>query len=303
VARLHLFELEDLPGFPRRLRDGLTDFLRVYHVIGGTADAAAPFVRRLLEETGETTVVDLASGGGGPARSLPRALARLGVPGVTCVLTDRYPNLPALRRAVASTPGLAAREESVDATRVPEDLVGVRTLFASFHHFRPAEARRILADCVARGRAIGVFEFTSRTPAALAMVLLTPVVQLLTAPLQRPFRWDRLVFTYLVPALPAAIAFDGLVSCLRSYSPDELRELARDLGGDMYRFEIGTTRLHPFGLPMTFVLGVPARVAGARRERGPAVVAPARGGSSRARRIPARIRSPRGAAPAPGRSR
>jgi hypothetical protein len=281
MARLHLVELEDLPRFPRPLRDGLTDFLRMYHVIGGTAAAAAPLVRRLLEETGETTVLDLASGGGGPARSLPRALERLGVGGITCVLTDRYPNLPALRRAVASTPGLAAREESVDATRVPAEFPGVRTLFASFHHFRPPEARRLLAACAGSGRAVGVFEFTSRTPAALAMVLLTPWVQLCTAPLQRPFRWDRLVLTYLVPVLPAAIAFDGLVSCLRSYTPEELRELVRGLGGDMYRFEVGTARLFPLGPTMTWLLGIPAR-ATAGRGRGTGAVAPARGGPSRA---------------------
>lgn len=254
-----LFEFEDLPWFPERLRNGVTDFLRLLHEVGGTARVAAPLVLRLLEQTGETTVVDLASGGGGAALSLPRALARLGAHGITCILTDKYPNLPALRRAVAFTPGLAMREESVDATSVPADLPGVRTQFASFHHFAPEEARRILADGVAAGRAIGIFEFTSRTPGAVGMVLLTPWLQLLTAPIQRPFRFDRLFFTYAVPLLPLAIAFDGLVSCYRSYSADQLRELVEGLGGDGYRFEVGETRLSRYPLTMTWLLGWPER--------------------------------------------
>jgi hypothetical protein len=252
-----LFEFEDQAWFPERLRNGITDFLRLLHELGGTARVAAPLVLQLLERTGETTVVDLASGGGGAALALPRALARLGVPDVTCVLTDKYPNLPALRRAVAATPGLAMREESVDATRVPAGLPGVRTQFASFHHFAPGEARRILADGVAAGRALGIFEFTSRTPGAVGMVLLTPWLQFLTAPLQRPFRLDRLFFTYALPVLPLAIAFDGLVSCYRSYSVDQLRELTEGLGGDGYRFETGETRLRRFPLKMTWLLGWP----------------------------------------------
>ncbi len=265
MARVPCFELEDQPWFPERLRNGVTDFLHFFHELGGTAEAAAPLIRKLLERTGETTVVDLASGGGGPALRLPRALARLGARGVTCVLTDKYPNLPALRRAVAVTPGLAAREESVDAMRVPADLAGVRTQFASFHHFGPADARRVLADAVDQRRAIGVFEFTSRTPAALVMVLLTPWLQLLTAPLQRPFRLDRLIFTYAIPILPLAIGFDGIASCVRSYAPEELRELVRDLGGDDYRFEIGETRLRRFPLRMFWLLGWPEPVAGRAR--------------------------------------
>src|SRR2546422_6427005 len=53
------------------------------------------------------------------------------------------------------------RSEPVDATQVPGDLHGFRTIFTAFHHFRPAQARAVVADAVAKGEGIGVFECRS----------------------------------------------------------------------------------------------------------------------------------------------
>ena len=41
---------------------------------------------------------------------------------------------------------------------VPESLNGFRTLFSSFHHFRPEQARAILANAMEKKQAIAVFE-------------------------------------------------------------------------------------------------------------------------------------------------
>jgi hypothetical protein len=48
--------------------------------------------------------------------------------------------------------------DSIDATQIPKYLWGFRTLFSSFHHLNPAEARGLLQDSVNRRQAIGVFE-------------------------------------------------------------------------------------------------------------------------------------------------
>jgi hypothetical protein len=77
-----------------------------------------------------------------------------------------------------------------------------------------------------------VFEIgdQSRRPLVVAAIFLMPLVVLLVTPMIRPFRWSRLFWTYLVPAVPFLVLFDGVVSCLRTYTPDELRELTRGLG-------------------------------------------------------------------------
>src|SRR5690242_14048961 len=60
-----------------------------------------------------------------------------------------------------------------------------------FHHFPPEMARRVLADAVARGHAIAVFESTARTTLCLILMLLVPHVVWLVTPFIRPFRWSR----------------------------------------------------------------------------------------------------------------
>lgn len=238
MPRLHLVEIHDYPWCPPSLRDALTDFLQFTLNLGRSYDAVLPMLRDAVARAGATRVVDLCSGAGGPWR---RVAAVFPVP---VVLTDKYPNR--LTHAVA-----------IDATAVPPELKGFRTLFTSFHHFRPGEARAILADAVRQGQGIGVFEISRRAPREIAVIALTWLAVVLFVPFIRPFRWSRLFWTYLPPVLPLVGLFDGVVSCLRTYSPDELRELLR--GFDTYDWQVGETRSPWSPLAVTYLVGVPRR--------------------------------------------
>ena len=67
----------------------------------------------------------------------------------------------------------------------------------------------------------------------LAMLALTPRI--------RPFRWSRLIFTYVLPAIPLLGLVDGIVSMLRIYSPRELREMVAGVAGhETFDWDIGT---------------------------------------------------------------
>jgi len=90
----------------------------------------------------------------------------------------------------------------------------------------------------------------------LAM-LLVPLMVLLTTPFIRPFRWSRLLWTYLIPVVPLVSLFDGLVSCLRTYSVAELRELVEGLEADDYQWEIGEVKSKANPIPVTYLIGVP----------------------------------------------
>ena len=92
---------------------------------------------------------------------------------------------------------------SVDAASVPECLSGFRTIFSSFHHFPDAVARDVLGDAVRCGDGFAMAEVTSRTLRAFATILLMPVFVWILTPRMRPFRWSRLLLTYLVPSDPA----------------------------------------------------------------------------------------------------
>lgn len=87
------------------------------------------------------------------------------------------------------------------------------------------------------------------------LILPTPLRVLLTTPLIRPFRWSRLFWTYIVPALPLVLLFDVIVSLLRLYSVEELRDLT--VGLDQHDWDIGIVRARPIPLPITYLIGVP----------------------------------------------
>lgn len=258
MRRRQLVELEDLPWFPAALRDMATDYLQMMLQVSNPYAPIAPRLGRALESVGDGRILDLASGGGGPwARLLP-LVASAGVrPRVT--LTDRYPNIVAFaaarRRHLGSVDFCA---EPVDATRVPPELGGLRTIFSAFHHFPPQVGRAIIADAVRQGRGIAIFEATERSPATLAAMLITPLLVWLLTPLIRPLTPTRLLLTYLLPVIPAIVLFDGTVSCLRSYSADELRAMVDQVeGAEGYSWEIGVERASGAPLGVTYCVGVP----------------------------------------------
>lgn len=258
MKRRHLVELGDLPWWPRGLRDGATDYLVTALRLARVYDGLAPRLAAAVRHCGATRVVDLCSGGGGPWPGLLPALRAAGVD-LPVHLTDKYPNAAALGRLAAATPGLRFEPASVDATDVPPRLAGFRTLFTGFHHFRPAAARALLAAAVRDGQGIAVAEASSRTWAALALQPLIPLAVLALTPAVRPFRRSRLFWTYVVPVLPAAILFDGVVSTLRVYTPTEMLAMGREVGGDDFDWDAGLLRVAGSPTPISYLIGVPRR--------------------------------------------
>jgi hypothetical protein len=178
------------------------------------------------------------------------------------VLTDLFPNELAIARI--NGPGGPAHvtylERPVDATDVPADLVGVRTMFASFHHMRPEAGRAILADAFFKRQAICIFEFTNNSVVGVLSYLVMPLVTMALTPLVRPVSAKRLALTYLVPVIPLLVTGDGMASHLRTYSPAELRELVQDLRAPDYRWEAGDLKhwLVPYRVP--YLIGCPLKL-------------------------------------------
>ena len=210
-----------------------------------------------IRESGANQVVDLGSGAGGPWRALAPGLEGTGV---RVVLTDLHPNTEAFRRARCGGSGrIRSHPDPVDARAVPGALEGFRTLFTSFHHFRPEEARQVIEDAVRRGRGIAVFEAQERSLGAMLFFLLYVPLTFVAVPLMRPFRWSRLFWTYVVPALPLVVTFDAIVSCLRTYTPEELQEIAEDAGTDA---RAGQARAKWLPLRVTYLIALPPEKGG-----------------------------------------
>ncbi len=278
-------ELHDQEWFPAAWRNLATDFLSFFFKTFRPYTSAAPVLAGALRRAHAGRIVDLCSGAGQPVLSVLPELERLGAAPRGVVLTDKFPNLGAMRAAAAAWEGtVTCVERSVDATDVSQQLAGFRTLFTSFHHFRPPAARQILADACSKGEGIGIFEFTERNLWLWALpVLLIPAMVWVCTPLIVPFSWRRLLFTYLLPVVPVVAMWDGLVSNLRTYTVSELEAMTAGLEGPGYRWEAG--RVRSLGLSrVTYLVGWPSPGGGAGDgdgdggshgpQRGPDPVAP-----------------------------
>jgi hypothetical protein len=250
--RLHLFEWEDQAWFPARLRAAMTSYLATTYGITPFPKLWADRLSTLLKRDAVNEIVDLGSGSGGPIARVVKELEGLGLK-VRVTLTDLYPDSNRSARAGS----IRYWPKPVDATKVPEELSGVRTMFASFHHFRPEAARGILRDAFERRQSICIFEATSRTVVSIVSALLIPLLVLVLTPLVRPVSLFQIVFTYLIPILPLLIFWDGMVSQLRTYTVQELNEFTRDLQSPEYGWEAGLIEIPrmPAGVP--YLIGSP----------------------------------------------
>ncbi len=258
MPRVAAPELEDYPWWPVLWRDAMTDFLQKVSDVFGLFDAVVPLVEELLTETGAEQIVDLCSGGGGPAVRLVEQLQAHHGRAVRAVLTDKYPNALAFERAEARAPAhVAGRREPTDATAVPEELRGLRTLFNALHHFPPAAARGLFADAAQKRQPIATFELVERSPAMFGLMAGLPAAVATLTPFIEPRSLGRLTWTYAVPVIPLTTAWDGFASCLRAYSPDELHALVDGLGDAHYRFRVERRRIPRLPVSVTSLIGVP----------------------------------------------
>lgn len=256
LPRLQLFEFHDLPWFPSALRLGTTESLRVFAEQVGLAETLAPIFQQTFEQTEVRRIVDLCSGSCGPLVAL---VNRLGLERrqIEVVATDRYPSQRAFREAAAASGGvIMGCREPIDARRVPDSLWGMRTLFNAFHHFPPAEARAILRDAQQKRQPIGVFEVTNRSLGRTLGVFPGSVLLALSAAWSAKSTAVRF-FSYVVPIMPLTFAWDGLVSCFRTYTIGELKELTEGLD-EGYEWQVGRRRTARGMFSVTYLVGKPA---------------------------------------------
>ena len=81
---------------------------------------------------------------------------------------------------------------------------------------------------------------------------------LLSTPFLRPFELRRLLLTYVLPVLPACVAFDGAVSCLRTWTDEEWLAMARRVP-NAHRFDWQVGRRGPVRHLIGVPVGTPLR--------------------------------------------
>ncbi len=262
MKRIHLFEFTDLSWYPDVFRRIQTDYLQFAASLGSGHKYLIPLFQRAMQSIHTNEIVDLCSGGTGPWNHLAAQLEQAGLP-VHVTLTDKFPIQEAIQKLAATHPRqIRYLAESVDALDVPESLKGMRTLFEGFHHFKPDQAKLILQDAVNKKTAIGIFEASLKPPLGTILLLLSPLITITSyffmTPFIQPRTFSRFFWTYLIPVVPLATSWDGIISLLRTYSPKELKELTDSVTSTGYTWEIGYASTGTPVFSFTYLVGYPA---------------------------------------------
>ena len=231
-------ELEDQPWFPTLLRNFQTDHIGFLVSRWPVYD---PFISYLRSRPSPpVALTDLCSGSGEPAITVfkeSQCFTRL-------TLTDKYP-----RSVFNGGEGIVYDQRSVDARTIPLAADVCYTLFNAFHHFSGDEQRALVRRLRAESGGAYVVEVLEPTAACFLKVLLaTTVGTVLLAPFIKPFSFARLFFTWFVPVNVLTIAWDGLVSVVRSRSVRYYRWLLKSEAG-----RVGVMRLPHRWFPLVLI--------------------------------------------------
>jgi len=256
--RLHLFEFEDLPWFPNVIRVGGTDYLRYLLIATEVYKPCINLLNEVLKKIGGTKIVDLCSGGGGYIEQVHSKLETISSENISITLTDKFPNIETYKHLHNKTNGkINFDNRSVDATNVPADLKGVRSMFSAIHHFHPVQVKSVLQNAVDNHAPVAIFDGGDKSIfGILGVIIVHPIMFVLFTPFFKPFKFSRLFFTYVIPLIPLYTVWDGCVSIIRLYRPEDLLKIANEVSLDRYNWSAGKTTSR-FGLHATYLIGIP----------------------------------------------
>jgi hypothetical protein len=114
----------------------------------------------------------------------------------------------------------------------------------AFHHFEDPLAKAILKNTLETSDGFAIFELQDRTFASFVACMILGIGILIAAPYYA-WRWRSplaLFFSYIIPVLPFVLVYDGLISSLRTRTPDEVEALLRTCGADSKGWELRSGR-------------------------------------------------------------
>ena len=134
--------------------------------------------------------------------------------------------------------GLTLTSEPISNFNTSEE--GLYVFVNGFHQLPPDKASKMLQDIAHSRNPVVVVEGNNDSLwQIVGMTVFVPLTVLLTAFFVRPFRFSRIIFTYLIPILPVIIVVDGCIALLKLYNPKDLDELTSKLEVENYEWKSG----------------------------------------------------------------
>lgn len=246
MKRLELFEFEDFSWFPEIIRTSMTNLIVVFHKMMGTSTVLSNLILDLQKKHFFNQITDLGSGSGGSMLDVIQQINK-NQKGeeVKLVLTDLHPN-PQMVEKINNLKlkNVTYHDQPINAINIDKAPKGLKTMIASFHHMNPTIAKKILHTAQANREPILIFELAKNNiptllwwlflPISLIILILMSAVMTLFV---RPLTFQQILFTYFIPIIPLAYAWDGQASLMRTYTFDDVKNLIGEINDD-YHWEI-----------------------------------------------------------------
>ena len=201
-------ELEDYNWFPQILRKFQLEF------IGHFAVAIAiykPLKKIVLTIPNINKWVDLCTGASLPAIALHKS-STFNLP---LVFTDKFP--------------IYKHVNYEDVLETNFETNTLYTMFNSWHHFTIKEQTLIVNKLTRTNTPFILAEILQPNILSLIKVIVAATLgQLVFTPFIKPFSFNRLVFTYIIPINIITVLFDGIVSVFKSVHIKNVQKFARE---------------------------------------------------------------------------
>lgn len=230
---MRLFEFGDMKWTPDWYHLYMRRYLVFYYRLFRYFRLWTPAISRFFESTGARSYLECCSGSGKVLELVISDLPEALLDGKSFILSDLN-LLPEFVGQVNSIPDSKIRyyELPVDATRIPENLNYPRIFINSFHHFSPDDARQIIQSSIQSGQGLLILEYVRHSVLGYLSMLTGSSLILATLPFVVMPRHLPLMalFTYILPVFPLMFLWDGIVSCMRTYSPVEITRIISEHG-------------------------------------------------------------------------
>ncbi|MCB0735915.1 MAG: hypothetical protein KDC92_00285 [Bacteroidetes bacterium] len=134
---------------------------------------------------------------------------------------------------------------------------GLYVMVNTLHQLDVKSARNLLTHIAKKRQPLAFVEGNNDSLwQVVGMTIFVPLTVLFTAPFVKPFRLERLLFTYIIPILPLVTFIDGFLALFKLYAPKDLDELVAPIKQEGYTWESGKLP-NGRGGKIIYLLGVP----------------------------------------------
>ncbi len=244
--RVHAFEFCDQSWLKGFWRETYMEGLNLLCRLGRLDRMVGPSVLKWAAASGPGPILDLASGNGEVVASIIEEARRQKVCPLKFVLSDLYPDLDGFRNLQQRYPqSVTFLSGSTDATALASILSESGSIpqprsihiCAGFHHFRPQQAAQVMQWSARNMNGIFISEYFERSWRALMTPFISLLPLMLLPFLSGRFSLKKVGVTTLIPIVPLMIVWDGLVSILRVYRPEELEAMVPEESKKDWRWE------------------------------------------------------------------